>query len=125
MQLCNKLKMHSNVNSTPHRDKFTKEKIWNYTVRIRCKGGKEIDRDYMLPANDSQILVFPEVEEDPLPDTFPLAGSVEQSLGDQKRGILATESIEYVPKKLENVPKTSFGDIFELFAPTPESSRYI
>jgi hypothetical protein len=91
------------VNSTPHRDEFTKEKFWNYTVRSKCKDGEEMDRDYMLPANDWRILVFPEIQECPLPDAFPLAafaGSVEQSLGDQKRGIFATsQKLEWEQKK--------------------------
>jgi hypothetical protein len=100
------------VNSQPHKDMFTKEKLcnWSYTVRFKTSTGGEFDQTFQLPANECSMLVFPENDElPPLPVDFPFAefaGTVAESLGDQKRGKQSTLE-RLVMHKLQNIGTTS------------------
>jgi hypothetical protein len=91
------------ISSSPHRDPFSKQKFWNYTVRFKSEHDIAAHRDFLLPADDWTILVFPETNTPPIPQEFELAaygGSVSETLGEQKLGVLSILSkLEFSEKK--------------------------
>lgn len=86
------------IDSKPAKDPFTKEKFWLTTVKF-C--GSDVLETFRLPANDCSILMFPHDED--IPTSFQLAdfaGSVDESLGDQKNGINnILAKLEFAEKK--------------------------
>ena len=72
------------------KDAFTKENFWIYTISFEHEDGSSFDETVQLSANDTTILMFSEGEHYQIPAQFnlaPFAGTVQETLGDQKCGV--------------------------------------
>ena len=86
---CDKLGKGRVIEVQPMKDALTKIKYWNYTVVFGSTNSSTTEI-FQLPSDESTILMFPNSNPCDLPRSFPLApfkGSVEETLGEQKKGV--------------------------------------